>query len=74
MSPIDFGVTRSKVKVTGFLNVKMISADYLENYALQSLHISHSDWSLRVDDTYKFWGDKVKGQGYRGLKYQNDFC
>jgi hypothetical protein len=31
MTPIDVGVTRSKVKVTGALNVKMVSADYLEN-------------------------------------------
>ena len=32
MTPIDFGVTSSKVKVTATLNVKMVSADYLENY------------------------------------------
>jgi hypothetical protein len=32
MNPIDFGVTRSKVKVTGALNVKMVSADYLEKF------------------------------------------
>jgi hypothetical protein len=32
MTSIDFGVTRSKVKVTGALNVKMVSADYLEKY------------------------------------------
>jgi hypothetical protein len=30
MTPIDFEVTRSKVKVTGALNVRMIFADYLE--------------------------------------------
>jgi hypothetical protein len=29
--PIVFGVTRSKVKVTGAFNVKMVLADYLEN-------------------------------------------
>jgi hypothetical protein len=45
MTPIDFGVTRSKVKVTGALNVKMVSADNLEKYVSQSLHISQSDWS-----------------------------
>jgi hypothetical protein len=28
---IGLGVTRSKVKVTGALNVKMVSADYLES-------------------------------------------
>ena len=45
MAPIYFGVTRLKVKATKILNVKMISADYLENHLLQSLHISHVDWS-----------------------------
>jgi hypothetical protein len=32
MTPIDFGVTGSKVKVTGALNVRMVSAYDLENY------------------------------------------
>jgi hypothetical protein len=39
MTPIDVGVTRSKVKVTGALYVRMVSADYLENYSSQSLHV-----------------------------------
>jgi hypothetical protein len=56
MTPIDFEVTRSKVKVTRALNVKMVSADYLERYLSQSLHISHSYWSLLVDDPYLFLG------------------
>jgi hypothetical protein len=56
MTPIDFGVTMSKVKVTGALNVKMVSADYLEKYSLQRLHISHIYWSLLVDNPYSFWG------------------
>jgi hypothetical protein len=30
MTLIDFGVTRSKVKVTRTINVKMFSADYLK--------------------------------------------
>jgi hypothetical protein len=30
----------------------MVSADYLEKYLSQSLHISHSDWSSLVDDPY----------------------
>jgi hypothetical protein len=30
MTLIDFGVTRSKVKVTRALNVRMVSADYLK--------------------------------------------
>jgi hypothetical protein len=50
MTRIDFGVTRSKV--TGALNVKMVSADYLDKYVSHNLHISHSDWSSLVDDPY----------------------
>jgi hypothetical protein len=44
----------SKVDVTGFLNVKMVSANYHENYSSQSLHISHSDWSELVNDLIDF--------------------
>jgi len=41
---IDFGFTRSKVKVTRVTLVKkMVSTHYLENYLLQSFHISHAD-------------------------------
>jgi hypothetical protein len=32
MIPIDFWITSSKVKVTGALNVRMVSTHYLENY------------------------------------------
>jgi hypothetical protein len=32
MTTIDFGVTRSKAKVTGAFNVRMVSTDNLENY------------------------------------------
>ena len=46
MIPIDFGFSRLKVKVTVFIYVKLFSAQYLENHVLQSLHISHGDWSL----------------------------
>jgi hypothetical protein len=52
MTPIDFWVTRSKVKVTGALNVRMVSTDYLENYLSQSLDISHIDWCQLVDNPY----------------------
>ena len=45
MNPNDFGATRSKVKVTMALNVKMVSADYLEYQISKNLHISHVDWS-----------------------------
>jgi hypothetical protein len=40
MTPIDFGVTRLKVKVIGALNVRMVSADYLENYTSQNLYFT----------------------------------
>ena len=54
MTAIDFGVTRSKVKVTVTLNVKMFAADFLENLLSQSLHISHIDWSLLLDGLLLF--------------------
>ena len=41
MTPIDFGVTRSKVKVTVNFHFKMVSANYPEYYISQSLYISH---------------------------------
>ena len=45
-NPIDFGFSRSKVKVTVFVYVKLVSAQYLENHLSQSLHISHGESSL----------------------------
>jgi hypothetical protein len=45
MTRIAFGVTRSKVKITGAFSVRMVSAFYLEDFLLQSLHISHTGWS-----------------------------
>jgi hypothetical protein len=44
MTPIDFRVTSSKVKVTGALNVRIVSAHYLGYNSSQSLLISHIDW------------------------------
>ena len=38
MNPIDFGVTRSKVKVTVTFNVKMVFTDYLKYHSSQSLY------------------------------------
>jgi hypothetical protein len=35
MTPIAFGFTRSKVNITGALNVKMVPADYLEDFLSQ---------------------------------------
>jgi hypothetical protein len=52
MTPIDFGVIRSKVKITGALNVRRVSTDSLEKYSSQSLYISHIDWSSLEDDPY----------------------
>ena len=51
-----FGVSRSKFKVKVTLDVKMVSAYYLEYYIPQSFHISYVDWSSIVDDHYWFWG------------------
>jgi hypothetical protein len=45
MTPIDFRVTKSKAKVSGALNVRMVPAHYLGYYLSQSLHITHIDWS-----------------------------
>ena len=46
MIPIEFGLSRSKVKVTVLVYVKLVSIQYLENHLSQSLHISHGDRSL----------------------------
>ena len=40
---IDFGFTRSKVKVIKVTFVKKFSTQYLENYLSYSFHISHAD-------------------------------
>jgi hypothetical protein len=45
MTPIDIWVTRSKVEVTGALNITIVSAHYLGYNSLQSLDISHFDRS-----------------------------
>jgi hypothetical protein len=52
MTLIDFGVTRSKVKVTGASNDNMISAYYLGYYLSQILYLSQIDWSKLIDDPY----------------------
>ena len=54
MVSIDFGFTRSKVKVTRALFVKSGSAHFLENYLSQSYHISHVDWSWWKHDPWCF--------------------
>jgi len=45
MTNIDFGFTRSKVKVTRVIFVNMVSTHFLENYLSQSFYIKHADWS-----------------------------
>jgi len=45
MTNIDFGFTRSKVKVKRVLFVNMVYAHFLENYLSQSVYIKHADWS-----------------------------
>ena len=52
MTPIDFMVSRSKAKVTVTLNVKMVSADYIENHQSKRFHILLVDWPCLVDDSY----------------------
>jgi len=46
-TPIDFGLTRLKVKVTMVIfvtnNVNMVAAPYLENCLTQSFHTSYAD-------------------------------
>jgi hypothetical protein len=65
MTPIDFGVTRSKVKVTVALNGNMISTYYLGYFLSQSRHISHFYWLLLVDYPidFKVTRSKVKVTG-----------
>jgi hypothetical protein len=41
MTSIDFGVTKSKVKVTGALNFEMVSADYLEKFVTKSAYFTY---------------------------------
>jgi hypothetical protein len=52
MTSIDFGITKSKFKVTGALNVRMVSAHFLEDHKSKSLHISNVDMSYIEDDPY----------------------
>ena len=69
MNPIHFGFTRSKVKVTLTLNVKMVSADYLENHLSQRFHISPVDWSWLGDDPFFILGSL--GQRFRSQETLN---
>jgi len=65
MNCIDFGFTRSKVKVTRVLFVKQLfSAQNLDKYFLHSYYIPHADCSWCGHDTIRFWIHLVKGQGH----------
>jgi len=54
MTPINFEVTRSKVKVTVVFNAKNMSAQYLEKFMSDSHSTWYDDWSWSVDDPYTF--------------------
>jgi len=54
MTPVNFEVTRSKVKVTVVFNAKSMSAQYLEKFISDSHCTWEEDWSWSVDDPYTF--------------------
>jgi len=51
-TPFNFGLTRSKVKVTRVTFVEKVYSHYLENYLSQSSHMSHANWSWLGYDLY----------------------
>ena len=53
MTPTNFEVTKSKVKITEALNANM-SAQYLEQFMSDSHSTWQEDWSWSEDDPYKF--------------------
>jgi len=56
MTPINFEVTKSNVKVTVAINAKSMSAQYLEKF-LSNSHVTWLlDWSYSVDDPYTILG------------------
>jgi len=56
MTYIDFGFTRSKVKVTRVLFVKQwFPLIILEKYLSQSYYIPHTGWSWWCYDPLGFW-------------------
>ena len=52
MTPIEIGVTSSKVKVTVTVSVKLISDQLLINELTDWLDASHAHWTWTVDDPY----------------------
>ena len=64
MCPIDFEVKRSKVKVTMHKLLKMVSGTLLLSLYTYHHETSHADSPWGKDVPYRFWGQKVKGQGH----------
>ena len=54
MTPINFEVARSKVKVTVAYYAKTMSAQYLDKFMSDSHCTWKEGWSWSVDDPYKF--------------------
>jgi len=54
MTPINFEVTLSKVKVTVPFNAKTMSAQYLEKFMSDSYGTWYEDWSWSLYDPLKF--------------------
>ena len=73
MTPIDFGVKRSKVKVIGLWWLKMVSGSYQGVYCTYHHETCQKCFPWVKDDPYWFWGQKVKGQGHRSLMIENGF-
>ena len=73
MTPIDFGVKRSKVKVTGLRWLKVVSGPYFSLYCNYNHEACQKCFPWIKDDHYQFWGSKVKGQGHRTKMIKNGF-
>ena len=71
MTPKNFKVTRSNVKVTVMQKPCLLNI-------LKSLNGSHSTWyedlSCSVNDPYKLWGHYVKGQVHSIILCKNLVC
>ena len=64
MDPMDFGVKRSKVKVTLQGLLKMVSGTLLLPLYTYLYETSHAVSPWVEYGTYGLWGQKVKGQGH----------
>ena len=52
----------------------IMSAQYLEMFLNESHGSLWEDWSWSVNDSYKFWGHYVKGQGHSSILCKNHVC